>query len=51
LTLSKFVDKIAASIDRFLVPSDEFSGGARMRHHSSMTDSRPGQLYSSAPEP
>ena len=29
----------------------ELSGGARMRHHSSMVDLRPGRLSSSAPEP
>jgi len=51
LTLSRFVDKIAALIDRFFVPSGEFFCGSRMRHHRSIADSRPGQLSYSAPEP
>ncbi len=46
LTLSQFVGNIAASID----PCDEFFGGARMWHHSSIADSRPGQLSSGAAE-
>jgi hypothetical protein len=51
LTLSRFVDKIAALIDRIFVPSGEFFCGSRMRHHRSIADSRPGQLSNSAPEP
>ena len=47
LTLYQFVD----TIDGFFGSSDEFSGGARMRHYSSIADSQPGQLSSSAPEP
>ena len=47
----QFVDKIAASIDGIsVVPCDRFFGGARMWHHSSIADSRPGQLSSSARE-
>ena len=51
LTLSRFVDNIAALIDRIFVPSGEFFCGSRMRHHRSIADSRPGQLSNSAPEP
>ena len=51
LTLSQFVDKIAASFDGIsVVPCDEFFGGARMWQNSSIADSWPGQLSSSAPE-
>jgi hypothetical protein len=51
LTLSQFVDKIAASIAGISVSlSDEFLGRTRMRHHGSIADSQPGQLSSSAPE-
>ena len=51
LTLFPVVDKIPASIGRdFVVPCDEFFGGTWMLHHSSIADSRPGQLASSAAE-
>jgi len=51
LTLSQFVGNTRASIDRIsIVPSFGSFGGARMSHHSSIADSRLGQLSSGAAE-
>ena len=51
LTLSKFVGKIAASIDGIsVIPLRRILWAPRMWHYRAIVDSRPGQLLSSAPE-